>query len=251
MLITNFRLKYALYKIVCAAYQLADIGRAHPARERALRALQRSVDYIEHAMPDALGFDSQRELIKFALEATGVEGHYLEFGVFKGGTIRFIARCIGKKNIHGFDSFEGLPEAWSGFNLGGKTFDMGRRLPRVPNNVLLHCGYFENSLPKWLDDYPGPIAFIHLDCDLYSSTKTIFDLTAPRLAEGTVILFDEYFNYPNWERHEYKAFQEFVTERRIKYTYLGFARQQVAVRIDSIGVVRTKKQFSIQKLEHV
>ena len=47
MLITNFRLKYLLYKIVCGAYQCVDVGRVHPARERALRALQRSVDYIE------------------------------------------------------------------------------------------------------------------------------------------------------------------------------------------------------------
>ena len=38
MLITNFRLKYVLYKIVCGAYQLADTGRIHPTRERALRA---------------------------------------------------------------------------------------------------------------------------------------------------------------------------------------------------------------------
>jgi len=37
MLITNFRLKYLLYKIVCGAYQLVDTGRIHPVRERALR----------------------------------------------------------------------------------------------------------------------------------------------------------------------------------------------------------------------
>ena len=47
-----------------------------------------------------------------------------------------------------------------------------------------------------------------------------------------MILFDEYFNYPNWEQHEFKAFQEFVSARRVKYTYLAFARQQVAVRIE-------------------
>jgi hypothetical protein len=52
---------------------------------------------------------------------------------------------------------------------------------------------------------------------------------------GTIILFDEYFNYPNWEVHEYKAFQEFVTKYGVKYRYLAFARQQVAVRIESIG----------------
>jgi Methyltransferase domain len=235
MLVTNFRLKYVLYKIVCGAYQLLDVGRIHPARERSLRALQRTVNYIERAMPDALGFDTQRELIEFALKAVTIEGHYLEFGVFTGGTTRFIARHIGKRRIHGFDSFEGLPEAWSGFNLGGKTFDAGGRLPRVPANVELHRGYFDTSLPAWLDKHPGSVAFIHFDCDLYSSSKTVFNLMAPRIVPGTVILFDEYFNYPNWEQHEFKAFQEFVETLRIKYTYLGFARQQVAVRIESIG----------------
>jgi hypothetical protein len=235
MLITNFRLKYALYKIVCGIYQLADIGRIHPTRERSLRALRRSVDYIDRAMPDALGFDTQRELIKFALSAVAIDGHYLEFGVFTGGTIRFIARHIGQRTIHGFDSFAGLPEAWSGFNLGSKTFDVKGRLPRVPANVRLHQGLFDSSIPKWLEAHPGPIAFIHIDCDLYSSTKTVFKLIAPRLASGNVILFDEYINYPNWEQHEFKAFQEFVAEHSAKYTYLGFARQQVAARIDSIG----------------
>ena len=71
--------------------------------------------------------------------------------------------------------------------------------------------------------------------DLYSSTRTIFKLLGERFVAGTVILFDEYFNYPNWERHEFKAFQELVTERRIKYTYLAYARQQVVVRIDSVN----------------
>jgi hypothetical protein len=235
MLITNFRLKYVLYKIVCGAYQLADTGRIHPVRERALRALNRSVDYIESAMPDALGLDSQRELIDFSIKAVAVDGHYLEFGVFTGGTIRYIARRIGHRTIHGFDSFEGLPEAWSGFGLGGKSFDVKGRLPRVPANVALHRGYFDSSLPQWLNDNPGQVAFIHVDCDLYSSTKTILELLAPRLANGTVILFDEYFNYPGWEQHEFKAFREFVDARGVKYSYLAFARQQVAVRITSIG----------------
>ena len=237
MLITNFRLKYVLYKIVCGAYQLIDTGRIHPARERAMRALQRTVDYVEREMPEALGLDSQRDAIDYALQAVAVDGHYMEFGVFTGGTIRYIARCIGNKTIYGFDSFEGSPEAWSGYNLGAKTFDTKGRLPRVPKSVLLHRGLFDASLPKWLADNPGPVAFIHVDCNIYSSTKTILDLLAPRLSSGSVILFDEYFNFPNWEQHEFKAFQEFVAAHRAKCTYLAFARQQVAVRIDSIGDV--------------
>jgi Macrocin-O-methyltransferase (TylF) len=235
MLITNFWLKYLAYKVICGVYQAADIGRIHPARERALRALRRSVDYLERKMPDALGFDSQRELIEYSLGAVTMDGHYLEFGVFTGGTIRFIARRIGQRNIHGFDSFKGLPEAWSGFNLGRGAFDLKGRLPRVPENVRLHRGYFEESLPTWLRDNPGDVAFVHLDCDLYSSTKTVLSSIAARVTSGTVLLFDEYFNYANWEQHQFKAFQEFVQEHDVKYVYLGFARQQVAVRLVSIG----------------
>lgn len=235
MLITNFWLKYVLYKIVCGAYQLADVGRIHPDRERRLRALQRSVDYVESAMPDAIGFGSQRELMDYALQSIATDGHYLEFGVFTGGTIRYLARRIGQRAIHGFDSFEGLPEAWLGSSVGAKSFDVKGRLPRVPSNVALHRGLFNVSLPQWLSDNPGKVAFIHVDCNLYSSTKTILDIIAPRVANGTVILFDEYFNHPNWEQDEFKAFQEFVCEHKIKYTYLAFAREQVAVRVTSVG----------------
>jgi hypothetical protein len=67
-------------------------------------------------------------------------GHYLEFGVFTGGTIRFMAKRVGANSIHGFDSFQGLPEDWSGFQLGTAAFDVGGRLPKVPSNVKVVSG---------------------------------------------------------------------------------------------------------------
>lgn len=235
MLVTNFGLKYVLYKVVLGIYQLADVGRIHPMRERAIRALNRTVEYIEREMPDALGFENQRELIEHSLRETKVDGHYLEFGVFTGGTISFMARRLPSRTLHGFDSFEGLPESWHGFSLGREAFSLKGKLPKVPKNVRLHRGWFDQSLPPWLKENPGPVAFIHVDCDLYSSTKTIFELLGDRMVPGTIILFDEYFNYPNWEQHEYKALQEFVKARGIRYRYLAFARQQVAIRIESIA----------------
>src|SRR6516162_4399371 len=147
MLVTNFRLKYLLYWVVLSGYQLLDTGRLHPVRERAVRALRSSVDYIDLHMPEAIGFDSQKELIDFALEQVTVSGHYLEFGVFSGGTIRYIARRKRAAVIHGFDSFEGLPEAWGGFILGQRVFSRGGRLPRVPANVILHKGWFKPAFP--------------------------------------------------------------------------------------------------------
>ena len=241
MLVTNFGLKAFLYKVVTSWIQLWDVGRIHPWRERNIRALNRTVDYVEEHMADALGMDRQRDLLVYALSQSKVEGHYTEFGVFTGGTIRFTAKQLkrqkrtAKTQVHGFDSFEGLPEAWSGFNLGDRAFDVGGKLPDVPSNVKLHKGWFENSIPPWLTKHAGPIAYMHIDCDLYSSTKTIFELLAPRMVPGTIVLFDEYFNYPNWEKHEFKAFQEFVKTHNVRYTYLGYARQQVAVRIDAMG----------------
>ena len=235
MLVTNFHVKYVLYRIVGAAFQLFDVGKIHPVRERSLRNLQRSVDYIEAHMPYAMGFECQKELIDYALSETKIDGVFLEFGVFKGGTIRHMAKKLPDKQFHGFDSFEGLPEAWHGYNLAKNTFSVGGTLPRVPKNVALHKGYFDQSLPVWKQTYISKIAFIHVDCDLYSSTVTLLAELKERLQIGTVILFDEYFNYPNWENHEFKAWHEFVAQHHISYEYLGFARQQAAIKITHIG----------------
>ena len=240
MLVTNFRLKYVLYRIVLAGFQLFDTGRLHTFRERSIRELGRSVDYIESHMADAIGFETQKELLDYALLQTTVAGHYLEFGVFTGGTIRYIAGRLrrsgrGDASIHGFDSFEGLPTAWSGFSLGQSAFSRGGKMPRVPSNVTLHKGWFKDTIPRWRDAVAGPVAFIHVDCDIYSSTVEVLDGVHGRLQPGTVIVFDEYFNYPNWERHEFKAWHEFVQSRGVTYEYLAFARQQVAVRIRTTG----------------
>lgn len=234
MLVTNFRFKYFVYRVVCGLFQALDVARVHPVRERALRALQDTVDYIEETLPDAIGFETQKELIEYSLRQVKVPGHYLEFGVFMGGTTQFMAKRIGAKFLHGFDSFQGLPEAWQGFGLDQTAFDVRGKLPRVPGNVRLHPGWFDQSLPMWVNEHEGPVAFMHVDCDLYSSTKTIFDLLAKRIQPGTIILFDEYFNYPNWRKHEFKAFKEFVAANRVQYEYLAYARQQVTVRIVSI-----------------
>jgi len=102
-------LKYLLYRVVLSGYQLLDTGRLHPLRERAIPALSSSVDYIDLDMPQAIGFDSQKELIDFALEQARSSGYYLEFGVFSGGTIRHIARRKRAAVIHGFDSSKDCP----------------------------------------------------------------------------------------------------------------------------------------------
>jgi hypothetical protein len=88
-------------------------------------------------------------------------------------------------------------------------------------------------VPGFLESHSDTIAFLHVDCDLYSSTVTIFELLGDRLRAGSVILFDEYYNFHRWQQHEFKAFQEFVEKSGLAYEYIAYSvtGQQAAVRV--------------------
>jgi hypothetical protein len=226
--ISHFRLKTAIQKGIFALRDFADYGTLHPARELKRVALSETVQYIRQSMPGAVGVESARQVMEVGLAAIKARGHVLEFGVFRGGTIRFIAGRLRDQRIHGFDSFEGLPESWTGDSF---TFDARGKLPAVPTNVSLYAGWFSESLPRWMKDNSGPIAFLHIDSDLYSSAKCVFDHLEGRIVPGTVIVFDEYFNYPGWIDGEHKAFMELKDRLGLEFEYLAYARFQVAVRI--------------------
>ena len=99
MLVTDFHFKNFMYLLVNAAFQLVGVGRFQPFRERERRALMNSVDYIEAAMPEALGLETQKQSLRFALSQVKVSGHYMEFGVFKGQTINYIAKRVAQGQV--------------------------------------------------------------------------------------------------------------------------------------------------------
>ena len=200
-------------------------------------ACDQTAAFVISQMPKTPSFADRYALLDHSLAAVDVDsgGLYCEFGVYTGSTINHIAERAAEHTIHGFDSFEGLPETWrTGFSEG--TFKTSG-LPEVRQNVRLHKGWFDESLPVWAEQNPGPIAFMHFDADLYSSTKTVLDILGDRIVPGTVIQFDEYFNYPGWQEGEYKAFREFVESRQIEFEYLGYCdrHEQVSVRIVRVG----------------
>ena len=197
----------------------------------AIQAELDSWDYLVSLgtpLPPMLG--TGKGIQALAMAAAQVDGLVLEFGVFNGKSIRQLAP-LTEGLVHGFDSFEGLPEAWGNEDKG--SYSAFGQLPLVPDNVRLHRGWFEDSIPRFLRAEAGPIRFINIDCDLYSSTKTIFDLMAPRFVPGTVILFDEYLGYPTWQEDEFKAFHEAAAQHDWRYELLGFSflTKQAAVRL--------------------
>ena len=154
--------------------------------------------------------------------STMKDGLWLEFGVYSGITINSIARIAKHREIFGFDSFLGLPEVWRGmptdvFNRDGGT-------PDVESNVTLISGWFNDTIPKFLSENKSDyISFLHIDCDIYSSTTEVFNNFHDKIKKGTVILFDELYNYPEWKDHEFKALMELTEKYDKKFDVIAYA----------------------------
>ncbi len=206
------------------------------ARARQLAA--EAADFVENHMGYAKAYTSKYDLLTAALEEVSptLGGLYCEFGVFEGRTINFIASKVSG-DVHGFDSFEGLPEDWRPGVMRG-TFKTGK-LPSVRDNVRIHRGWFSDSLPAFAQQHAGALAFAHIDCDLYSSTKTVLEVLGSRIVPGTVLQFDEFFNYSGWKQGEYLAFKEFCEAREVTVRYIGYTAAntpgQVAMSVVGVG----------------
>tara|TARA_Y100000816_G_scaffold255623_1_gene208561 strand:+ start:1668 stop:2381 length:714 start_codon:yes stop_codon:yes gene_type:complete len=170
--------------------------------------------------------------INEAIKKFDKENLFLEFGVFKGDSINLFAKNLKKRNaeILGFDSFKGLRDEWmtEEFNPPG-TFDLKGKKPKVENNVKLIDGWVEDTLKNFLSNNSKKIAFIHFDLDTYKSTSIVLKLIKNLLQPGTIILFDEFYGFPNWEKYEFKAFKEEIAENKFKY--IAFGTRQACIKI--------------------
>jgi len=204
---------------------------------RMIEATREAGQFIQQNIPALEGHPSAYDTLGFCLDAVAVEGMYLEFGVFSGATINYIADKVATGKVHGFDSFEGLPESWGALAKG--TFDTGGNLPEVRANVELHKGWFEDTIAPFLLKHRAPAAFIHVDADLYSSTNTILNGLVDRIVPGTIIVFDEYINYPYWKDNEYKSFMEFVDRNAIEFEYIAYTDRGYSVAVKIISISRS------------
>jgi hypothetical protein len=185
------------------------------------RAAETSAEFIERNGVHAAAFHNAAATLEFAvMRALRVDGCICEFGVFEGRTLRMIETLASNRVLHGFDSFEGLPEDWRGDYQQGafKT-----AVPRFDNPAVhLHIGWFEATVPPFVLELQGPIALAHIDCDLYSSTSTVLNSVLGNLIPGSILLFDEYFNYPGWQDHEHRALQEAIEKDWIQVDFIGY-----------------------------
>lgn len=141
---------------------------------------------------------------------------YLEFGVNKGASIRYWSKSLKHPEtmLHGFDSFEGLPED---FDIDGpivmSTHDNKGQIPQIDDpRVTFFKGWFDEVLPTYqLPEYE--VLVIMLDADLYSSTKCVLNHLRPHIKPGTFVYFDELSRL----EHEPRALSEFIKESGLRF----------------------------------
>ena len=175
-------------------------------------------------------------LLNGGLPCASADGLWLEFGVWKGTSARLIADYCMARNLtlpalFAFDSFLGLPENWRDVwklgrtgrrraaSLTRGTFALAGVPPKLPERydaaIEWVVGWFNESLPRFLHAHPDKhVSFLHVDSDLYSSATTQLKLLRPRLKHGTILVFDEFFNYPEYLDHEILALWEFLRDDR-------------------------------------
>lgn len=203
--------------------------------QRDLLAAAATARFVERHAASAEVFHARTDLLRYAATlARDNPGLVCEFGVYRGSSVNLLAQCLPDRPVYGFDSFEGLPTRWrSGFERG--SFGTSGTLPRVRPNVRLVKGWFSQTLEPFLASHAGPMALVHIDCDVYDSTRTVLEALAPRIQPGTVLVFDEYFNYPGWQNHEHRAFREFIRTHGGEYAYVAYNADNQQVVVKCIG----------------
>ncbi|MBH0239557.1 class I SAM-dependent methyltransferase [Methylobrevis albus] len=197
---------------------LLDAFARFPAEGLTIRPF-RFLPFLAGSKPVAPVLDAVARRLKAEQPAVmAASATILEFGVWRGFSINRLARRFPQAQIHGFDSFEGFPDDG---RLDWKLDFAVDGLPKVRRNVRLVKGFFSDTLPGFVAALPAGamVDLMHVDCDIYSSTATIFDELGARLGPGSVIVFDELVNYLDFPENEFLAFYRFLLRADLDFEW--------------------------------
>ena len=137
-------------------------------------------------------------LLKLARMQSELEGDMAEIGVYEGASAHIICHAKGQRHFFGFDTFEGLPEdgeaheyrhiAFYRKGMFVADFERARSVLHPFANVTLVKGVFPASALS-LDALRGRMfSFVHIDADLYTSTKDGLAFFWERMVPGGMII---------------------------------------------------------------
>lgn len=180
------------------------------------------------------------------------DGLWLEFGVYQAASLNRMAKYTDKPIIFGFDSFEGLPEAWEGRLdgvWGAGAFGLQGVMPKVPAHVTLIKGWYKDTIPEFNKKNSDPIALLHIDSDIYSSASQILHGLVSRIANNSIVVFDELVGYPGYEHHEWKAWWEFVNAYGVTFEWIG-SNPSRSVPINEMRVSKGTQLFDADRTDN-
>lgn len=143
-------------------------------------------------------------------------GAYYEFGIFKGYNLWLASKLLPDVEVHGFDSFEGMPEekgAHPHHAPGGYTASVKEVRAHLAEHgadlscIHLHKGWFSREFFNSIDCHFPPALIAVIDSDLYTSCVPVLQFLYPRMWAGTILLFDDW-KMP--QPSEATAFYEFL-----------------------------------------
>jgi O-methyltransferase len=152
---------------------------------------------------------------------------FLEFGVYLGGSMRSWTSLNTEiqSEFIGFDSFEGLPEAWVNVSttLTKGSFSTNGQVPIINDiRVKIMKGWFNDTLPKFLAKFStDKKMIIHLDADIYPSTMYTLCNLDSYILPGTIIIFDDFSSM----LHDFRALEDYTCSYNRKYEVIGAAGQ--------------------------
>ena len=153
------------------------------------------------------------------LETSSID--YFEFGVCGGHSFKWWLahnKNPGSK-FYGFDTFEGLPEAFGPFGRGSMAVALESLNINDPR-ASFYKGLFQDTLVPFLEQYKSERKkLIHLDADLFSATLFSLSQLYRYFNDGDILLFDE-FAVP---KHEFMAFKIFTESFYMNYEVIGAA----------------------------
>jgi hypothetical protein len=188
--------------------------------------LDATINYLEVGRwMVANGYDASRRVDRreqlfdiVAAEIAQRDVLYMEFGVYRGEATRYWSKLLRnpRSKLHGFDSFEGLPESWLPHRPKGH-FSLQGEMPQIDDSrIQFFRGWFEQTLPVYT--FPAhDVLVLNFDADLYSSTIFVLNTLESEIAPGTYIYFDEF----NHRFHELRAFSEFTQRTGMRWSLVG------------------------------
>lgn len=174
-------------------------------------------------------------LIKECCAATAsLTGDIAEIGVWRGDSAECILDNSGGCHVWLYDTFTGMPPITIrglDYHTAGAFGDTSLvlvqgKLARFGDRVIYRPGVFPTSAAA----DRAPLRFVHIDCDLYLSTKAAIEWSCQRLVDGGVILSDDYGC--SSAAGAAKAFNEWVEQHKqwqlVKRNYRAVMSRQPA-----------------------